>query len=37
MEKMMLSEHFSLKELTKTKYKLDNTPTVEAVANLKNI
>ena len=37
MEKMMLSEHFSLKELTKTKYKLDNTPTVEATANLKNI
>ena len=33
----MLSEHFSLKELTKTKYKLDNTPTVEATANLKNI
>ncbi|MBR4364029.1 MAG: DUF882 domain-containing protein [Prevotella sp.] len=37
MEKVMLSEHFSLKELTKTKYKLDNTPTVEATANLKNI
>ena len=33
----MLSEHFSLKELTKTKYKLDNTPTVEVTANLKNI
>ena len=37
MEKMMLSEHFSLKELTKTKYKFDNTPTVEVTANLKNI
>ena len=37
MEKIMLSEHFSLKELTKTKYKLDNTPTVEVTANLKNI
>ena len=37
MEKMMLSEHFSLAELTKTKYKLDNTPTVEVTANLKNI
>ena len=37
MEKIMLSEHFSLAELTKTKYKFDNTPTVEAVANLKNI
>ena len=33
----MLSEHFSLKELTKTKYKLDNTPAVEVTANLKNI
>ena len=33
----MLSEHFSLKELTKTKYKFDNTPTVEVTANLKNI
>ena len=37
MEKMMISEHFSLAELTKTKYKLDNTPTVEVTANLKNI
>ena len=37
MEKIMLSEHFSLAEMTKTKYKLDNTPTVEVTANLKNI